>query len=375
MQKCIMIIAGEASGDLHGANLVKAMQKKEPSLFFCGIGGNALRDAGVKIILESSTLSVVGITEVISKIPEILKGISVTKDFLKIFRPDLLILIDFPDFNLHIAATAKKLNIPVLYYISPQIWAWRQNRVKKIAKLVDHIAVIFPFEEKFYQKHHVPVTFVGHPILDHQTLPIAPHSASRISQAPIIALLPGSRKGEISTHLPIMLKAANILSQQHPDIRFVISQASSVEKSFIQNILNSSLPIPNSQFSILKGTDEIFRICTLAIAVSGTVTLETALAGVPMIVIYKVSPVSYWIGKSLIKVKHISLVNLVAGKEIVPERIQDKASPENIADTVSEMLNNPSALEKMRNELISIRKILGGPGASEHVADIAIKMM
>jgi lipid-A-disaccharide synthase len=372
-----MIIAGEASGDLHGAKLVNAMRKRDPKLSFCGIGGNALREAGVEILTEASTLSVVGITEVFSKLPGIFRGMSAAKNFLRKMRPDLLILIDFPEFNLHIAGTAKRLGIPVLYYISPQIWAWRSGRVRKIGKLVNHIAVILPFEETFYRKHKIPVTFVGHPLLDGESAnrktPSARHSISDKSDISI-GLLPGSRDGEVARHLPVMLETANILSRQRNDISFTLSLAPSVDKKLAEDII-SQFSILNSQFSIVSGAEAVFERCSLVIAASGTVTLQAAIAGVPMVIMYKVSPISYLIGRAMIKVDHICLVNLIAGKSLVSELIQHEASPENISAAVLNMISNPARLERMRNELLGIRHLLGGSGASEKVAEIALTIL
>lgn len=362
-QKCVMIIAGEASGDLHGANLVRALKQKDNSLFFCGIGGKALADAGVRILMQSSELSVVGITEVLSKIGNIWKGLSLAKGLLRHLRPDLLILIDFPDFNLRVAAAAKKLGIPVLYYISPQIWAWRQGRVKKMAKMIDHIAVIFPFEEIFYQKHHIPVTYVGHPMLDTRTV------SDKTLNFQTIGLLPGSREGEIIRHLPVMLQTAEILHRQRKGLKFLLSAAPSLDKNLTDAIIATHRL--NADIEIVGGTEKIFETACLAIAASGTVTLETALSGTPLIVMYKVSPMSYRIGKALIKVKHISLVNLVADKRLVPELIQDQASPESIAAEALAMLDDREKLIRLSRELSELRYRLGGRGASERVAEIA----
>jgi lipid-A-disaccharide synthase len=366
-EKCVMIIAGEASGDLHGSNLVRAMKQKNNSLSFCGIGGKLLRDAGVNILMDASEISVVGITEVLSKAGNIWRGMSLAKETLRCSRPDLLILIDFPDFNLRIAAIAKRLGIPVLYYISPQVWAWRQGRVKKIAKIVDHIAVIFPFEEVFYRKHRVPVTFVGHPLLD---IPLIENKTPDIHT---IGFLPGSREGEITRHLPVMLKSVQILNQRQKDLKFLISLAPSLERSLIEKIF-AQYP-SEADIEIVSGTAPIFEKASLVVAASGTVTLETALSGTPLMVMYKVSPLSYRIGRALIKVKHISLVNLVAGRGIVPELIQEQASPENIADTVMKMLGDPAALRQLGKTLSGLRHLLGGCGASGRVAEIAMNMM
>lgn len=369
-----MIIAGEASGDLHGSRLVAAMRNRNKALFFCGIGGQALKASGVRVFVDASELSVVGITEAFSKLPNLVKGISVAKKTLKRLFPDLLILIDFPDFNLNVAACAKKLGIPVLYYISPQIWAWRPGRVKKIGKLVDHVAVILPFEEDFYKKHQIPVTFVGHPLLDTNL-----DYGTKIFQKPendisVIGLFPGSRDREIARHLPVMLGAAQILLKRMKNVKFIISVAPDVKRKTLEEIVNKHNGV--SDLEIVSGhVTKIFERSTVVIAASGTVTLESAISGTPMVIIYKVSPISYWLGRALIQVKHIGLVNLITGKKIVPELLQDQASPIRIADTVFNMLSDASGLEKLRLELLKVKDVLGGPGASERVADIAIGML
>lgn len=369
-EKSVMIIAGEASGDIHGSRLVKAMKENNPGLFFFGIGGNLLKENGVKIIRDASTLSVVGITEVISKIFSLIKAIADAKKALKELKPDLLILIDFPDFNLKIAAAAKKLGIPVLYYISPQVWAWRQGRVKKLKKLVNHLAVILPFEKDFFRKHAIPVTYVGHPLLDGEVFTSEYNDNTDIKS---IGLLPGSRDKEIAKHLPVMLEAASLIKQRMENIEITVSLASTVERQYVEKIIKEQGFFDKN--IIVQGTEKIFKNCSLIIAASGTVTLEAALAAVPMIIIYKVSPVSYLFGKALIKVSNICLVNLIAEKELVPELIQNDATAENIAKEALNMLNNPDELKKMRNELIGIRDILGGAGASGRVADIALAML
>ena len=371
-----MIIAGEASGDLHGSKLVLAMREKNSDLFFCGIGGQALRDAGVKIIVDASQLSVVGISEVFSKMSDLFRGMSVAKKLLKSLKPDLLIIIDFPDFNLHIAGTAKKLRIPVLYYISPQVWAWRPGRVKKIRKIVDHVAVILPFEEKFFRKHQIQVTFVGHPLLDTHLLLEGSSIEKNAEDIPVIGLLPGSRDREIATLLPVMLQSAGILLERDKNMKFIVSAAPSIERNFVETIVEEHRG--EYDFELVSDTVEnVLKRCRLAVVASGTVTLEAAIFGIPMIIIYKVSPVTYWLGKMLVRsrVKNFGLVNLIAGKEISPELLQDEVSSKKIADMAFEMLNDASGLEKTRNELLGIRDELGGAGASKRVADIALNML
>ena len=369
-----MIIAGETSGDLHGAKLVKAMQKRDKGLFFCGIGGQALRETGVNILIDAREISVVGITEVFSKIPNILRSLRMVKKTFKTMRPDLLILIDFPDFNLHVAASAKKMGIPILYYISPQIWAWRPGRVKKIGKLVDHMAVILPFEEGFYRKHKIPVTFVGHPLLEN-SLPTKQRIKNKwMDDITAVGLLPGSRHGEVERHLPVMIDAARILLKKIETIKFIISLSPDVEENHVKEIIKKHKG--EAEFEIAAGdVREVFERSKVVMAASGTVTLESAISGTPMVIIYKVSPMSFRLGKAMIRVKNIGLVNLIAGKEIVPELIQEKASSTRIADTVFKMLNDPLGLKQLSLKLVALRDKLGGPGASGRVADIAFRML
>jgi lipid-A-disaccharide synthase len=374
-KKCVMIIAGEASGDLHGANLVKALQARDPDIFFCGIGGSALEEAGVRIIVDASSLSVVGIIEVVSKGFSIWKGLSLAKQLLKSMKPDLLILIDFPDFNLYIAAKAKKLDVPVLYYISPQLWAWRAGRVKKIKKLVDHMAVILPFEADFYKDHGVPVTYVGHPLLDGDIPPPGTSGPdSQSEQEVLIGILPGSRDKEVIRNLPTMLSAAIEIQRKLGRARFVISHAPSVEKDLFDAIISDCGGAVDYQVSTVH-VREVFKACRLVIAVSGTVTLEAAIWGTPSVIIYKLSPISYWLGRALVKVNHIGLVNLIAGRRVVPELVQQDASPANIAGVVLDLLEGEDSLETIKAGLAEARAILGEAGASHKVAEIALDML
>jgi lipid-A-disaccharide synthase len=372
--KRVMVIAGEASGEQHGAKVVTALREKCPGLSFLGIGGPAMRAAGVHILVDAHDLAVVGITEIFSKSATILKGLAVTKRALKRLKPDLLILIDFPDFNLHVAATAKRLGIPVLYYISPQIWAWRSGRAKKIRRRVDHMAVILPFEAEFYHRYQVPVTFVGHPLLDSAASGAVESDASFDPHRPTIGFLPGSRDKEVLQLLPDMLESARLLKQKIPGARFLISLAPSVKKEIVEGIL--SVHGKTLDYDIEPGGSRpVFHRSTVVVAASGTVTLEAAMAGVPMVIVYKVSPLSYRLGRALIRVEHIGLANLIAGRRIVPELIQQEVTGENIADTLHQMLSHPVELTGCRQALMKLRHELGGPGASGRVADIAARML
>lgn len=368
-----MIIAGEASGDMHGAKLVQSIKKTDPRSFLFGIGGRAMHAEGVQILVDANILSVVGITEVFSNLPTIYRSMSIVKKALRQLKPNLLILIDFPDFNFHVAEFAKKVGIPILYYISPQIWAWRQGRVKKIKRLIDHMAVILPFEASFYRKHQVPVTFVGHPLLD-RIVPVPPPSISADSkQAPVIGLLPGSREKEVSTLLPVMLDACNKIQKVCPDARFMISCSDSIHAERMIRIVNRYKADINAE--VIKGrVERVIRNSQVLVAASGTVTLEAALYGVPAVIVYKVSPTSYWLGKRLIKVKHIGIVNLIVQKTLLPELIQDDASPEQIAQKVIHMIGDPRLYMQITEELSHVRKRLGGAGASDRVARIALNL-
>lgn len=371
--KCVMIIAGEASGDHHGARLVQAMQAKDDRLFFCGIGGRALATAGVRILVNSASLSVVGATEVFAKLPNLIKAMVLVKRLLKSLRPDLLVLIDFPDFNLHSASAAKKLGIPVLYYISPQVWAWRSGRVNKIRRLVDHMAVILPFEADYYRRHQVPATFVGHPLLDNR--PAVKIKANQPAKdTSVIGLLPGSRDTEVARHLPVMLQAADLLSRRMNPLRFVVSLAPTVDRRFVESLIRQYGGRASCRLAA-GGVEQVFKRCGFAVVASGTVSLETAICGIPMIIIYKLSALSYRLGRLLIRVRYIGLINLIAGRSIIPELIQDEASPEKIAAVVAATLNDPAGLDEMRNALAATVAGLGGSGASRRTADIALGLL
>ena len=372
----VLIVAGEASADLHGSNLVKSMKRLRPSLTFWGIGGKKMEQAGVKILFASSDMAVVGLTEVITGIRIIIRASIRLKSIIKYKRPALLILIDYPDFNLHIARIAKRYKIPVLYYISPQVWAWRSGRVKKIARLVDRMVVILPFEEAFYRQRGVKVDYVGHPLLD-----ICPADENKDPAMvdlraghdyPVIGLLPGSRKAEVMSLLPVMLKSAEIIRERYPAMRCVLPLASTIEPGFVQSLISKS----SVRVKVVQGNVyDALNACHAALVASGTVTLETAIMEVPMVIVYRVSPISYRVGKMMIKVPFIGLVNLVAGEAVVPELIQDEVTPERLADEVMTIIEDSDVREKMINKLKAIKRRLGRGGASDKTAGIALEMI
>ncbi len=369
MKKSIMLIAGETSGDQHGAKLVSAMRKKNNMLDFFGIGEESLKNAGMRIIVDSSEICVVGLTEIFSKAGNIVKSLFKIKKEMTKKMPVLLILIDFPEFNLMVAKKAKKLGIPVLYYISPQIWAWRSGRVKKIKRLVDHMAVILPFEKKFYEKEGVPVSYVGNPLLDtNESFMIEEDD----DENKTICLLPGSRDGEVKRHLPVMLDASITLAEKYEKIKFVYAMAPGLNKPNILKIIGEykkKIDLEIIESDIEKALKKS------SVAIAGTVTLQAALFCVPMVIIYKISSLSYIFAKALVNVDNIGLVNLTAGKKIVPELIQDEANPKSIAHEVEKLFENKKKRAAIKAELFLVRKSLGKKGASEKVAKIALEMI
>jgi len=368
-----MIVAGEASGDIHGARLVEAIRELNPELDFFGIGSSALRQAGVDVKFENSQIAVVGISEALAKLKLLARALRVAKTSLIETRPALLILIDFPDFNLRLATVARKHGIPVMYYISPQVWAWRRRRVKKIKKVVDHMVVIFPFEVPFYKRWNIPVTFVGHPLLDSATSKTCSEKEENANEKDLlIGLLPGSRNEEITRLLPAMIRAAEIISEQIPGVRFAIPVASRVEMGLVKRIVER---VPVTVLIQADGVQDVLAKAALVITASGTVTLEAAIANVPMIIVYRISGLSYWLAKLLIRVKYIGLVNPIAGKMVVPELIQHEVSAENIARHALEMLEGEKTLAEIRSQLRQVVQELGAPGASRRAAEVAMSLL
>ncbi|MFA4916032.1 MAG: lipid-A-disaccharide synthase [Syntrophales bacterium] len=372
----IMIVAGEASGDLHGADLVKAMHGIDPALRFYGIGGKRLREAGIKLTADSADMAVVGLTEVIFKLRFILKVLGQLKASLKKTRPELVILIDYPDFNLSLAKAAKKCGLRVFYYISPQVWAWRKGRIGKIRKVVDKMAVIFPFEARLYEEADVDVTFVGHPLLDVVSTKYSREEARRRfglqEGTTTVGIIPGSRPSEVVKLLPEMLKAAEILVEKLAAVQFILPVADTLEMDFISHIVRQ---YPVEVRLIPHDTYEAIGCTDIVMAASGTVTLETALLGIPMVIVYKVSALTYYIGKIFVKVDNFGIVNIIAGKTIVPELIQKEANHKRIAAEIIDILGNRGQMDNIKKELSKIRAKLGSPGAAERTARLAYGMI
>jgi lipid-A-disaccharide synthase len=335
-----------------------------------------MKAAGVELIADSADMAVVGLTEVVSKLGMILKVMTQLKASLKADKPDLIILIDYPDFNLPMAKAAKKNGIRVFYYISPQVWAWRKGRIGKIKKIVDKMAVILPFEALLYHEAGVDATFVGHPLLDVVKTKYSRKEALAkfgLSEGVItVGILPGSRQSEVVRLLPDMLKAAEIIEKKIAPVQFVLPLADTLDVAFVSHIIEH---YPVTVRIIRDEVYDVIGCADIAMVASGTATLETALMETPMIVIYKVSAPSYYVGKMVINVGHIGLVNIIAGKTVVPELIQDEASSEKIASAIIDILTDGARMNHIKVELSKIRGMLGSPGAAERAARLAYEML
>ncbi|PIE69198.1 MAG: lipid-A-disaccharide synthase [Deltaproteobacteria bacterium] len=378
----ILIVTGEASGDMHGAALVRAMRDQRPELTFSGMGGTALANAGVTILYDAGKLAVVGVTEVLAHLGDILRARRVLLQKMNDprERPSLLILIDYPDFNLLLAKKAKQLGIPVFYYISPQVWAWRRSRVHTIGRLADRIGVILPFEQQFYARHGYTVDFVGHPLMD--TVPSQLSKASFRAQhgiepkQQVIGLLPGSRRKEVCSLLPDFLAAAQLLEQRHPGrFVFTLPVAHTLSASLLEEIVAEhahGLDIrlfTADRYALMAG-------CDAALAASGTVTLELAILGIPAVVAYRLSAGSYWLGKMLIRhLEFFSLVNLIAGQAVLPELLQDEVTPERLDHELHALLFTPHKRQQVLEGLQEVRSALGPPGTADRAGNIALEVL
>ncbi len=354
--KRLYVIAGEASGDLHGANFLKALRAKDPTIAVRAWGGDRMSAEGAHIVKHYRELAFMGFAEVVLNLRTILRNIAFCKVDIASWKPDAIVLIDYPGFNLRIAEWAHEHGIKVLYYISPQIWAWKKGRVHKIKKVVDRMFAILPFEKAFYANYGMDVEFVGHPLLDE----IAASGTSEPRSQEHIALLPGSRRQEIAVMLPAMLAVAKNFTQY----RFVVAAAPSVPRSFYEEMMKGS----NAQL-VVGDTYGVLRKSKAALVTSGTATLETALFGVPMAVCYKGSALNVWLAKRLVKVKYISLVNLIMDEPVVRELIQEEMNERMLSSELNALLHDAEYRSTQEKHLADLLHVLGGPGASARVAD------
>ena len=370
----ILISAGEASGDLHAGAVTRAIKQLDPEAEVFGMGGDRLREAGGEVLFDIKDHSLMGFVEVLKKLPDVWKLRNAFIDLMEERKPDVLLTIDYPGFNMRLAKLAKERGIKVVYFIAPQVWAWRPGRAAGVAKATDKIACIFPFEYDLYKSYGADIEFVGHPLVDtvKPSLPRkeAEELAGKRTGHPLILLMPGSRMMEIQRLLPVMLDAVKILKHKRPELEFAMPRAATIPKEK----LAAPVKAAGLDVTLTEGhTYDIMSVADLAIATSGTVTLEAALCGLGCLILYKSSPVSFWIAKRVVEIPHIGLPNIVAGRLIEPELLQDECKPEKIAAMVLELLE-AERYRQLQQDLHEVREKLGKPGAVKRVAELVLRM-
>ncbi len=372
----LLIIGGEASADSHGARVMAALRRRYPELHVFGVGGREMRAEGMEVVAPAEDMAVAGLTEVLRALPRI---IGIRNRLLRAadtHRPMAAILIDHPDFNLRLAKHLKQRGIPVIYFISPQVWAWRRRRVETIRRLVDKMLVILPFEEEFYASHGVSAEFVGHPLVEE--LRDAPgKDEARIdlglplSEGPILALLPGSRRKEVTRHLPIMMRAIELLRERYPSLEVVVPVASTIPRELIEPLVDSPAGSSRGRVRLVDGrATEVLAAADAAVVCSGTASLQAALLAKPIVVVYRVSWLTYQILRRMIRVAHIAMINLIAGRELVPELIQNTFTPRNVYRAVVDLIDDRDKRRELVGELESIRERLGRGRGAERVAEV-----
>ena len=367
----LMISAGEASSDLHAANALRELHARgiTPSCF--GMGGLELQSLGMTLDVDNRELAVIGIVEVLARYPEFRRKLALLRRLMRARKPDLLMLVDYPDFNLKLAETAVELGIPVLHYVSPQIWAWRAGRIKRIGRLVTHMAVLFPFETRYYEAEGIPVTYVGHPLMDEVPRDLEPaqcrESLSVAPEATVVGLMPGSRRGELQRLLPLLIDSAKSLLAQRPDLSFLLPLADALDP----NLLDDHPDLQTLPIEVVRGdTHTAVTACDAVVVASGTATLEVALLGVPMVIVYKVQALNYAILSRLIRIPHIGLVNIVAERGVVAELVQHEATPAAVCREVVALLDDSEHRERVLADLAEVSARMGEPGASARVAGL-----
>ena len=366
----ILIIAGELSGDVQGGKLVAAIKKMSPDVSITGIGGDNMKDAGMELLRHIREMSFLGFSEVIKHLPLIRQIMNELTEWIETNRPETVVLIDYPGFNLRLAKKAKKLGCRVVYYISPQIWAWGAGRIKKISRLVDHMIVVFPFEEKIYRSAGIKVDFVGHPILEGLKSKLSrdeffeKHGLK--SDKSLVGLLPGSRIQEVEKLYLPMIEAAELMKKELPALQTVTGVSPTLNEK-MYSIIETGKDLEHSKtaYDVMQHSDLLF-------VASGTATLESACLGTPMIIVYKVSPVSWFLGKMLVKLKNIGLVNIVAGEQIVPEILQSEVTATRLASEGLSLLGDKTLMEDTRKRLVMVKESLGKTGASQRAAELIV---
>ena len=368
----IMISAGEASGDIHAARALATLETSvSESVEAFGMGGQRLADAGMQLLVDIEQHSVMGLVEVLHKYPKLLGHLTLLRKALKEKKPDVLLVVDYPHFNMKLAAAAKALGIPVIYYIAPKVWASRPARLHELKKITDHIAVILPFEVTVFNEAQIPNTYVGNPLLDNRDLLTARVTDGK-QQSRTIALLPGSRKSEISYLLPVMLDAAEKLTETYADATFVIPVADTID----WELLSSECENRQLNIKLLRSNDyRQIASCELALVASGTATLELAIMGLPMVVVYKMNPLSYAVVKRWLTIDYISLTNIIAGRKIVPELLQEEVTADNLYHEAQQLLTDHNGYQKQKVELERVYQALGTGGAADKLARLVVKFL
>ncbi len=363
----LLISCGEPSGEFYGAELVAELRRRIPDLEAFGLGGDRLASENVRLLAHLKDLAVVGLVEVLSHLRRLKRLFDSVVGEAERLRPDVAVLIDYPDFNLRLARELKKLGIPVVYYVSPQLWAWRQGRIKNVKRDVAKMLVIFPFEEQIYRDASVPVAFVGHPLIDHVKPPADRAAAARKlgldGDRPVIALLPGSRNKEVAFNLPPMLGAIKLLREKRPDLQFVLGAAPHLRTNAFHDAATLGITV------VEGATRDVISAARVAIVASGTATVETALTLTPMVVVYRLSALTYTLGKPLLNVTNYAMVNLIAGRVVVPELIQNDFTPERVSEETLRVLDDGGPRAEMLANLEEVRGRLGKGGATAHAAD------
>ena len=376
MSRSLVICAGESSGDALAAGLVRELAALEPEVHCTGMGGERMRAAGVDTLVDVEELAVFGLVDVLKNYPRLRRLFRRMCDHLEATRPDLLVLVDYVEFNLRLAAHARRLGIRVLFYVSPQLWAWRPGRIHRIREAVDAMAVLFPFETELYERAGVPVRYVGNPLVD-RVHPPQPGLHQRLglpAQARIVGLLPGSRSGELKRHWPLLVESARRLQADDPTLRFVVALAPGVTAERLSTLAGFD-DLPLDFVSGDPGTHALMAGAELLLITSGTATLEAGLLQAPMLVFYRMGALSHAVFSRLVKLENIALVNIVAGKRLVPEYLQRDANPETLAADARELLRHPERLAAMREALMQVRERLGEGGADRRVAAMTQELL
>jgi lipid-A-disaccharide synthase len=372
----ILFSAGESSGDQHAANMFLELKKQQPDIKGLGMGGTKMAQAGIDIRYDSANIGVIGVVEVIKHYAEIRRALKLMQQLAASERPDLLVCVDYKEFNFKLARYAKQQGIKVLFYVSPQVWAWRPGRVKSYGKVIDMMAVIFPFETAYYDAENVPVRYVGHPSVDK----VHPQRSKDEDLAlfgldkskPIVGLLPGSRANEIKRMLPVMLTAAEKVQADLPGCQFILPQADSISDALLEGYTRRS----TLKIAVIKNQPyDVIQCCDAVMTTSGTATLEIALLTVPMVIAYKLSTLTYWLGRWLVNIPFIGLPNIVSGKRIIKELIQHEATAENLSTEILRILTDKAYAEQMRENLSQVKQQLGQGGGSKNMAQLALEML